>query len=439
MDQKNFPLDKTKIDRIIKEQRVDIEHASIRQVNLIVQAVEKELGVKFIRMEFGVPGFPSDRRALEKEAEYILKMNVTANYPPFNGTEEFRNAASKFVKMFMDIDVPPSNVVATCGAQQGCFISLFLAGKMDTERNCILFIDPGFSVNKLQIKVLGLKSDSVDLYERETFLDKLEKRIKKDDIAAVLWSSPNNPSWNVISESELKRMGEMFTKYDVLAIEDNAYFGMDFRVDYSKPGVPPFVPTIAKYTDNYVALLSSSKIFNYAGQRVGCAVISPKLSVREFPNLKKYFAVERFLDAFVQGGVYPTTSGVAHSSQLAVAFLMNEASEGRFNFLEPLKAYGERAKFYKTVMLKNGFNLVYKNDGDKPLADGFYFTASYPKMSGPELLQALLYYGISVTTLNTFGSSRNEGVRICVSIEGKDSFDTFRERIEAFAMDHKRN
>ena len=101
----------------------------------------------------------------------------------------------------------------------------------------------------------------------------LEKRIKKDDIAAVLWSSPNNPSWNVISESELKRMGEMFTKYDVLAIEDNAYFGMDFRVDYSKPGVPPFVPTIAKYTIPY---LSKKVIFEF--------VLFPFA-----PTLSKYF------------------------------------------------------------------------------------------------------------------------------------------------------
>ena len=33
-------------------------------------------------------------------------------------------------------------------------------------------------------------------------------------------------------------------KYDVIVIEDLAYFGMDFRKDYSDPGVPPFQPTI---------------------------------------------------------------------------------------------------------------------------------------------------------------------------------------------------
>jgi hypothetical protein len=53
-----------------------------------------------------------------------------------------------------------------------------------------------------------------------------------------------------------------------VVIEDLAYFGMDFRKDISKPGVPPYQPTIAKYTDNYILLISTSKVFSYAGQRI---------------------------------------------------------------------------------------------------------------------------------------------------------------------------
>jgi aspartate/methionine/tyrosine aminotransferase len=235
---------------------------------------------------------------------------------------------------------------------------------------------------------------------------------------------------------ELKRIGAILDKYDVIGVEDAAYLGMDFRKDYSRPGREPFIPTIASYTGNYVLLLSSSKIFNYAGQRVGCAVISPSLGKREFKEFREYFAADRFLDAFVQGGIYPTTSGVAHSSQLAVAHLMNEASEGRFDFISPLRVYGERASVFKKIMTENGFNLVYAKDGEEPLADGFYFTVSYPGMSGSELLKELLYYGISVTTLNTFGSTRKEGVRICVSLADENSYEEFDRRIKSFARDH---
>jgi len=436
MSGKDFPVNKTVIDSIVKEMRVDMKNASIRQINLIVGAVEKKLGVKFIRMEFGVPGLRAEQKAYDYECYLMQNEKVNSDYPPFNGTERFRNATSEFVKLFLDIDIPADFVIATCGAQQGCFLSLAITSRATPGKNKIGFIDPGFSVNKLQIKFLDLESTSIDLYDRANFIPNLEDMLKKGDVSSVLWSSPNNPSWVVLSEEELKEMGKLFDKYDVIGIEDAAYLGMDFREDYSKPGHPPFVPTIAKYSKNYILLLSSSKIFNYAGQRVGCAVISPELGKREFTNLGKYFATNRFVDAFIQGGIYPTTSGVAHSSQLAIAHLMNEACEGRYNFLAPLRVYGQRAKYFKDVMLKNGFSLVYDKDGDKPLADGFYFTATYPKLSGPELLQELLYYGISVTTLNTFGSSRTEGVRICVSLADETAYEPFKNRIEAFAKDH---
>ncbi len=433
-----YPLDKNLVNSIVKDMRVDMENASIRQVNLIVQKVEKELGIQYIRMEFGVPGLRADQKAYEYECYLMHNEKVNSDYPPFNGTERFRTATSRFINMFLNVDIPPEFIVATCGAQQGGFLSLLLTSRTKSGKSGVVFLDPGFSVNKLQVKVFDINWSSIDMYERGSFIDKLEEKCKKGNIGSVLWSSPNNPSWIVLSQEELKRIGEILTKYDVIAIEDAAYLGMDFRKDYSKPGHEPYIPTIAKYTDNYIILLSSSKIFNYAGQRVGSAVISPVLGKREFENFPKYFAASRFIDAFVQGGIYPTTSGVAHSSQLAVAHLMNQASEGRFNFVAPLRIYGERAAYFKKIMIDNGFKLVYDKDGNEPLADGFYFTVSYPGLKGPELLQELLYYGISVTTLNTFGSLREEGIRICVSLADETTYNVFRERIEAFANDHRK-
>lgn len=61
---------------------------------------------------------------------------------------------------------------------------------------------------------------------------------------------------------------------------------MDFRRDISKPGVPPYQPTVAKYTDNYILLISSSKVFSYAGQRMAMLCISDKIFHRKYPDLK---------------------------------------------------------------------------------------------------------------------------------------------------------
>ena len=92
--------------------------------------------------------------------------------------------------------------------------------------------------------------------ERET-----GKLSEKGNISAIIYSNPNNPSWICLKEEELRIIGELATLYDVIVLEDLAYFAMDFRQDLSKPYQPPFQPSVAHYTDNYVLLISGSKAF----------------------------------------------------------------------------------------------------------------------------------------------------------------------------------
>jgi hypothetical protein len=73
---------------------------------------------------------------------------------------------------------------------------------------------------------------------------------------------------------------------------------------------------------------------------------------------------------------------------------------------------------------------------DEPLADGFYFTISYPGMSGKELLEELLYYGISAISLDITGSDRHEGLRACVSQVSRDQFKVLEYRLKRFMNDH---
>jgi len=83
----------------------------------------------------------------------------------------------------------------------------------------------------------------------------------------------------------------------------------------------------------------------------------------------------------------------------------------KFNFVENVKEYAVRAGIMRKMFTDNGFRIVYDMDVDKPLADGFYFTFSYPGFTGSELLEELLYYGISAISLEITGSDRIEGVR----------------------------
>ena len=75
-------------------------------------------------------------------------------------------------------------------------------------------------------------------------------------------------------------------------------------------------------------------------------------------------------------------------------------------------------------------------DEDKPLADGFYFTIAYPGLSGEQLIEELLYYGVSAIALSTTGSERTEGLRACVSQVSRDQFPALEERLKAFRANH---
>jgi len=425
-------------DKIRESKLSCVGLASIRELNRLVGEIEGACGQRFIRMEMGIPGMAQPEIAVEGEIA-ALKSGVGAIYPPFDGIPCLKTEISRFVKQFLDVDVQPAHCLPTVGSMQGCFLSMMMAGRRIKGKDGILFIDPGFPVNKKQAQVLGLPRESFDVYDfrGDQLRDKLESYLSSHRIGALMYSNPNNPAWICFTEKELGIIGELCTRYDVIALEDLAYFGMDFRQDTSRPGLPPFIPTVARYTDNYILLVSSSKSFSLAGQRIGMTAISDRLFESTGDGLARWFGTDRFGYAYIFGGMYSLSAGVCHTTQFGLAKLLEAVNDGRYDFVAAVREYGQRARTMKRLFTENGFSLVYDMDEDQPLADGFYFTVAYPGFTGVELVEELLYYGISAISLETTGSSRTEGIRACVSLTGKDRFGELEERLRCFDNDHK--
>ncbi len=429
----NSPFNKTVVDSKIEQLRIpDVGKASIREIVALVNLVEEETGMKYVRMEMGVPGLPPSQIGVDAEIE-ALKKGVAAIYPMVDGIKPLKEEGSKFVKNFLDIDLAAKGCIATVGSMQGTYAAFMAAGNVDKQKDTTLFIDPGFPVQKQQMMVLGLKYETFDVFNfrGEKLRAKLEEILSKGNINSIIYSNPNNPAWICFNNEELQIIGELATKYDVIVMEDLAYFGMDFRNDLSKPGAAPFQPTVAKYTDNYILFISSSKIFSYAGQRCGLMAISDKLFERDYPDLQERFRGTTFGDTITLRLLYSISSGTSHSAQWALTAMFKAANQGIFNFVEGVKEYGKKAKIMKELFMNNGFDIVYKNDMDKPIADGFYFTISYKKMTGNQLVENLLYYGISAIALDNTGSDE-EGIRACVSFVKREQFGELEERLQLF-------
>jgi hypothetical protein len=164
--------------------------------------------------------------------------------------------------------------------------------------------------------------------------------------------------------------------------------------------------------------------------------ISDHLFAREYPDLLRYYKSSGFGHSVVFGALYGLSSGVTHSAQYGLSALFRAVNDGTYKFLDDVKEYGEKAAIMKDLFTKNGFRIVYDRDLDEPVADGFYFTISYPGMSGRELLEELLYYGISAISLDITGSERHEGLRACVSLVSRSQFGDLEQRLKKFYSDH---
>ena len=426
------------VARVAKDMKVaDLSNATIGEVLLVASGLEKETGIPFIRMDQGSPGLPANRVGIEAE-KVALDKGLGSQYPAAAGVPELKEAASRFVKAFIDIDISPRACLPTTGSVAASFGSFIACTQRIPGKDKVLFIDPGFPIQKSQLRILGVQWRLFDIhdYRGKALRDKLESFLVEGDIAAIVYSNPNNPAWICLEEEELKIIGELATAYDVIVMEDQAYFCMDFRHQYGRPYQAPFVPTVARYTDNYILMLSASKIFSYAGQRIALACVSDKLFDKQYPALaERYEDTGVFGATFIASIMYMITSGCTATTQYGMAEMLNQSVEGKIDFVEDTKEYERRAQRMKEIFTANGFYVVYDYDVTQKVGDGFFFTLGYPGMTGGQLLCELMYYGVSSISLATTGSDQ-EGVRACTSRMREELYPVLAERMKAFHADH---
>lgn len=427
------PINKELIDNTIREHGIqDFAKATIREVKGVAAHAEKESGVEFIKMEMGIPGLPAAQVGVDAQIK-SLQDGIAHSYPDIQGLPALKEAASEFVKAFIGVDINPEGCVPVCGSMQGTFASFLTCSQADKKKDTVLFIDPGFPVQKMQLQVQGTKYETFDVYNfrGEKLGPKLESYLANGNICAIVYSNPNNPSWICMTDDELRTIGSLATKYDCIIMEDLAYFAMDFRRDI-RPFQKPYQPSVANYTDNYILLISGSKAFSYAGERIGVTCISDKLFHRHYPDLAERYEGLPFGPVFSTRMLYALSSGTSHSAQYAMAAMLKAAAEGKFDFRSEIKIYGDRAHKLKEIFTRHNFYIVYDKDLDQPIADGFYFTIGYPGMTSGELAHELMYYGVSAICLVTTGSEQ-EGLRVCTSFIRDEQYAALEERMAIFA------
>ena len=429
---------KERVDALLRDMEItDLNQASIRQIGAIAHTLEQETGQEFIHFEMGIPGLPPSSVGVEAEIA-ALRRGVASKYPSIEGIPELKTEASRFVKAFIDADIPALNCIPSVGSMQGVFAAFMECTQLDAQRDTILYIDPGFPVQKMQAAVIGARMASFDVADyrgADALRARLEQELSTGRVCCLIYSNPNNPSWMCLKDDELQVIGELATKYDVIVIEDLAYMTMDFRRPLGRPFQAPFQPSVSRYTDNYILMVSGSKMFSYAGQRIAVACISDALFHRQYAALGERYGISRFGASYAYNFLYTFSSGVSHSAQCAMAAMMKAATDGTYSFVNDVREYARRTARIKQIMLPYGFSVVYDKDQDETVSDGLFFTIGYKDMEGGQFLYELLLYGITGIVLSTTGSTR-QGIRACCSNMLEHHYALLEERCRLFAENH---
>ena len=127
---KPTPIDYSTVERILTESNIgDLGIASIREIKRLVDSLERESAQRYIRMEMGIPGLAPVQIGIEAEKE-ALELGIPAIYPDIYGKIELKQEMSRFVKLFLGIDVNPDGCIPTVGSMQGSFASFMTLNRM---------------------------------------------------------------------------------------------------------------------------------------------------------------------------------------------------------------------------------------------------------------------------------------------------------------------
>ena len=187
-------------------------------------------------------------------------------YPDATQTE-LRNQLSAYTGL------PPNWIFAANGSDEIIdYICRFLPNK-----SSILLFPPTFSYYE-HIVHLNQKKLLLGKRKRDFSLDLENAATFKNKPAVVFLCSPNNPTGNLISNSEL----EFFLKWKSLIVLDEAYYEFS-----QKSGI-----SFLKKHPNLIILRTFSKAFALAGLRLGYALLHPKLQ-QQFNSVKYPYNVNQ--------------------------------------------------------------------------------------------------------------------------------------------------
>ncbi|KZL49629.1 LL-diaminopimelate aminotransferase [Nodularia spumigena CENA596] len=224
-------------------------------------------GVDIINLAVGDPDKQTPAHILQAMHQAIDD-GSTHNYPPYQGTREFRAAAVNWMERRFGVTGlnPETEVISSIGSKEAIhntFLAFVEAG------DYTIIPDPGYPVYQTATIFAGGEPYTMPLKAENNFLPDLntipEEIARK---AKLLWINyPNNPTGALASLDFFAELVAFCKQYNILLCHDHAYSEMAY--DGYKP---PSVLQVRGAKDVAIEFHSLSKSYNMTGWRIGFVV-----------------------------------------------------------------------------------------------------------------------------------------------------------------------
>ena len=228
-------------------------------------------GVDIINLGIGDPDQPTPKNIVDAMHKAIDDPS-THNYPPYQGTKEFREAVVNwFEKRFGQKFNADTECVSLIGSKEAIHNCIFAT--VD-QGDIALLPDPAYPVYKSSTILCGGKPYVTPLLEKNNWIPDLTKI--PNDIAQkaniLMVGYPNNPTGAIAPLEFYDEVIAFAKKYDIIVLSDNAYSEATFD-GYKAPSI--FQAKGAK--DIALEFHSLSKTYNMTGWRIGFALGNEKI------------------------------------------------------------------------------------------------------------------------------------------------------------------
>jgi len=234
---------------------------------MAIDAKAKEMkarGINVVGFGAGEPDYDTPDHI--KEAAVTAIWSGMTKYTPVAGTIELKEAICKKFKIDQGLDYKPSQIVVSAGAKHSLYNALQVLVQPGDE---VILPSPYWVSYLEQIKLAGAEARIVETREENGFKltpAELESAINPRTRLLIL-NSPSNPTGAVYSEAELKALGDVIVKYDIMVISDEVYEKLIYD-GLRHISIASLSPELKERT---VVINGVSKAYAMTGWRIGYA------------------------------------------------------------------------------------------------------------------------------------------------------------------------